>query len=159
APPAAASPTPTPAATQQVRAAGTRPPGLPKPGTQPPLSKAGPPPPVSPTTGRTEEQVKALLDEARTRTPRFDQATRLAARGQYAEAKEILAKLATEDPQSRRYRHKLLFVTGIEHREAGRAEDALRELERAAALENEPGEAAEALKKLQAERKGLFGKL
>src|SRR5262249_347943 len=42
------------------RAHGPRPPGLPKPGTQPPLA----PPPVSPTTGRTEEQVKALLDEA-----------------------------------------------------------------------------------------------
>ena len=103
--------------------------------------------------------MRALLDEARTRGQRFEQAARHIARGNYTQARELLTKLVAEDPQSRRFRLKLLYATGLEHRDAGRFDEAVRELERAAALENEPGEATEALKKLQAERKGLFGKL
>src|SRR5262249_40142569 len=83
-PPAPPAPPPARPAAQPRRAHGPRPPGLPKPGTQPPPQLHSAPPPVSPTTGRTEEQVKALLDEARTRGQRFEQATRLLARGQYA---------------------------------------------------------------------------
>jgi len=114
---------------------------------------------VSPTTGRTTEQVRVLLDEARTRGQRFDLAARHVAQGRYAQARELLIKLCAEDPPSRRFRHKLHLASGLEHRDAGRSGEAVRELERAVALEAEPSEATEALKKLQADRKGLFGKL
>jgi hypothetical protein len=115
-------------------------------------------PGVSPTTGRTEAEVRALLDEVRTREERFALASRHLAGGRYAEAKDLLAKLASEDPQSRRFRGKLFLVTGHLHREAGRIDEAVRELRWAAALEKEPGEAALALKNL-APSKGLLSRL
>jgi curved DNA-binding protein CbpA len=161
-------PTPQPRARSETPPIGrprseTPPVGRPRSETPPvgkPRALTPPVVPVSPTTGRTEEQVRALLDEARTRGPRFERAVRAIARGDLAEARELLVKLTAEDPQSRRYRAKLHFVNGLEHRDAGRVDEAVRELERAAALEGDlRGEAAEALAKLQSERKGLFGRL
>jgi hypothetical protein len=76
-----------------------------------------------------------------------------------AEATALLRVLVTEDPHNRRFRQKLYLATGLELCAAGHVDEARRELERSAALEPEPAEAAEALRKVQATRKGLLGKL
>jgi curved DNA-binding protein CbpA len=159
-----APPVPQPMAalkSEPIRAEGTRPPASPRrpSPTMPPRRPTLPPAPVSPNTGRTEEEVRALLEEARTRSQRFEQASRLLDAGKFADARERFLKLASEDPQNRRYRHKLLLAIGLEHRDAGRIDEAVRELERAATLDTVPNQATEALKKIHGERKGLFGKL
>lgn len=101
-----------------------------------------------------------MLESAKTRVHRFEQAVRHLAQGQPEPAREILAKLVSEDPESRRYRHKLHYATGLAHRDAGRLEHALRELERAVALDPESSEAQEALRKVQERsRGGLFSKI
>lgn len=132
----------------------------------PPPAVAGSPPPAaprSPSTGRTTEQVRALLEEARTRGSRFERARSLVEDGAYGEARAIFHKLASEDPQSRRYRVRMHHAGGMEHLAAGRIEEGVRELERAAALEPENPELARAVAKAKEQREsgrgGIFSKL
>ena len=115
-------------------------------------------PPTTPP-GRSPEDVQALLESARTRGQRFEEALRLLAQGIYHEAREALHKITAEDPQSRRYRVALHLAWGLEYREAGDRDKAIRELERAVALDPECTEAVDALRKLQEKRGGILGKL
>lgn len=175
--PPAAQPRPTPAGIPAVAA--------PRP-TAPPMRPTAPPmrptaPPMRPTAppgdtpadrrafpesrqvapvNRSAADVNALLEQAKTRTKRYDDAHTALIQGRYREAREAFFKLASEDPQMRKYRVSLHLAWGLEHRAAGKAEDAQRELERALALDPENTDAAEALRKIEADKKkGLFSKL
>jgi Tfp pilus assembly protein PilF len=105
--------------------------------------------------------MQAMLDQARTRGQRFDDAVLLIRQGQYKQAREALYKIAMEDPQNKRYRVQMHLAWGMEHLGEGRAPEGQRELERALTLDPNCSDARDALKKLQDAQKkpGLFGKL
>jgi Tfp pilus assembly protein PilF len=109
----------------------------------------------------TANPVQAMLDQARTRPQRFEEAMALFGRGRYREAREALHKIAMEDSQSRRYRAAMHTAWGFEHLEAGRAAESRAEFERALALEPDGAEAARGLAKAkEADRKpGILNKL
>lgn len=137
---------PTVPAVPQARAAGT----------QKPFPDARPIKPIS--IGQPAD-VNALVEEAKGREKRYALARTMLQEGRYREAREALLRLATEEPGTRKFRVTLHLAWGLEHRHEGRADDAARELERALALEPDNAEAAEALRKLEADRKrGLFTK-
>lgn len=127
-----------------------------------------PPPRQAPGTGpnappKAAAEVQAMLESARTRGQRFDEAHRLLAQGKYRAAREALFQIAAEDPQNKRFRVALALAWGLEHHADGRLDEALRELERAVSIEPENQDAQAALKRVQDEKKkkgtGLFGKL
>jgi tetratricopeptide (TPR) repeat protein len=105
--------------------------------------------------------VQALLEAAKTRTRRFDDAQISMAQGRYREAREALQRLAAEDPATKKFRVQLHLATGLEHRAAARFDEAIRELERAVALDPECADAAEALRRLQEQKRsgGFLSKL
>jgi hypothetical protein len=170
---------------------GLRPATVPGPVPAPPASSAAPPPraatvpgpvpppargtgalPTSPPSGPpgSRQDVQALLELARTRTTRFDEALRELALGRYRAAREALQKIAAEDPASRRYRGYLCLAWGLEHMSEGRLVEARRELERAAELEKESSEIHQALTRLEEKERaaktekgkgkgGILGKL
>jgi tetratricopeptide (TPR) repeat protein len=109
-------------------------------------------PPVDP--------VQAMLDAVKSRGKRFDDAVASLNSGKYQEAREAFFKLASEDPQNRRYRIQLHIAWGHEHAEAGRGEDALREYQRALNLDPTLRDVAAAVKKLEEQKKsgGIFSK-
>jgi hypothetical protein len=125
---------------------------------QPPPSLQGGPKRTGPAT---TTDVQAILDAAKTRSSRFEQANRLMSQGQFEPAREILQRIATEDPQNRRYRIRLHLAWGLEHRGQRRYEEAVREIERALALDPENAEVADALLKTreQGAQRGIFSKL
>jgi tetratricopeptide (TPR) repeat protein len=142
------------------------------PALTPPPAAPRPPAPAQPQTptpasrpaaaaGKTPEEVQALLEAAKTRNTRYEDALRLIARGRYREAREALHALATEDAQSKRFRAALSLAWGLEHLQEGKLDDAHRELDRAAALDPDNPDVQAALKKLAEQRKkgGLLGKL
>jgi curved DNA-binding protein CbpA len=126
---------------------------------------AGPPPaaggtPRRPITaaglgGASPQEVQAMLEAARTRTQRFEDALALLGRGKYREAREALYKIAMEDPQSKRYRVQLHHAWGLEHLADGKLAEAQRELERALGMEPESAEIKAALAKLKDETQAL----
>jgi len=153
-----------------LAAPGLKPPT--KPPTKPPAGDAisfrpppqAPAPSGTPSQGvpRRQSEVDAVLEQARGRTQRFDEATRVFQRGEYPEAREAFQRLAAEDPQNKKYRVYLYYAWGLEHRAAGRIDEALRELERAVFLEPELAEARRDLDKTRELKKaggGLFSKL
>ncbi len=164
----------------QPPAALTAPSGTAPSGTAPPTTRptarvatvpASPPPPGAarkpsgPTTGigASAQEVQAMLEAARTRGQRFDEAVALLARGKYKQAREAFYKIAMEDPQGKRYRVQLHLAWGLEHMTDGKPAEAQRELERAVALDPECAEAKTALAKAQEQQKkpsgGILGKL
>src|SRR5206468_1182185 len=110
---------------------------------------------------RPPGEVQAMLDAARTRTQRFEEALRLMTLGQYRQAREALFKIAAEDPQNKKYRVQLYLAWGMEHKTEKRTEDAIRELERAVSLEPTCTDAMEELQKLHDQQKkgGILSKL
>jgi predicted Zn-dependent protease len=103
-----------------------------------------------------------MLDAARTRGQRFEEAIHLLVHGKYREAREAFYKIAMEDPQSKRYRIQLHYAWGLEHLADGKPAEAQRELERALALEPENHDIKSALGKAQEQLKkpsGILGKL
>jgi hypothetical protein len=129
-------------------------------GTAPPPVPAASPP-VSPTTGRTHDEVRAILESAKNRPQRFEQAVALIVKRELPAAREILAKLVAEDPQAKRFRVQLLHVTALQLETTDRLDEALRELERAAALDPEADDVQRDLKRLRDKkgRGGFFSKL
>ena len=118
----------------------------------------------SPSTGMgaSPQEVQAMLDAARTRGQRFEEAVHLLVHGKYREAREAFYKIAMEDPQSKRYRIQLHYAWGLEHLADGKPAEAQRELERALALEPENHDIKSALAKAQEQLKkpsGILGKL
>jgi tetratricopeptide (TPR) repeat protein len=109
---------------------------------------------------RPPEEVKAMLDAAKTRNQRFEDAQKLMVVGKYQQARMALQGIAGEDPHMIRYRVQLHLAWGYEHKGEGRVDEAVRELERAVLLDPTCTEAVRALEKLQAARKGtgLFSK-
>ncbi|MBI4508983.1 MAG: DnaJ domain-containing protein [Deltaproteobacteria bacterium] len=113
---------------------------------------------------RPPQEVAAMLEAARTRSQRFEDALKTLAQGNFKAAREALHRIAAEDPHSKRYRVQLHYAWGMEHKIEGRAEAAVREFERAVALDPEFADAASELKKLQEQKKGtsilskLFGR-
>jgi len=161
APPPATAPR-APVATPAARPQTAQPRNPTVPGTAPP--PAGARRPLVPTQGMgaSPQEVQAMLELARTRGQRFDDAVALLSRGKYREAREAFYKIAMEDPQSRRYRAQLHFAWGMEHLADGKAAEAQRELERALALENESHDIKAGLAKaqeLQKKPSGILGKL
>jgi tetratricopeptide (TPR) repeat protein len=154
--------TPTPAQSQTVTPVpATRQANTPRP--RPPTMPAPAPatPAVSPQTGRSQAEVKALLESTRTRQQRYEQACRFLLRGRTHEAKTIFTQLAGEDPQSRKFRARVIHAAAVELREEGKIDDAIRELERAVQVDPELADMQDALKKLVAERGkgGIFSKI
>jgi hypothetical protein len=141
-PPTAAPPTaaPPPSVSQTIRSR-----------TAPPIRPTRPP--TAPTTGKSPAEVQAMLEAAKTRAKRFEDAQVSMVQGRYRDAKEILQKLAAEDPATKKFRVQLHLATGLEHKGANRSDEAIRELERAVALDPECTDAAEALRKLQEQKK------
>lgn len=160
--PAAAAPARTGATPGSAPAMATPPrsPTAPAPPPAASPAKVNVRPPTTPGTGRSPEEVQALLEAARTRQTRFEDAVRLMAKGRYREAREALFHIAAEDPQKKRYRAQLHLAWGLEHLADGKPEEAQRELERALGLEPDNAEIREAMRKAQGEKKsGIFGKL
>jgi curved DNA-binding protein CbpA len=154
----------TRAATTAPAAAPLSAPSPPRPAGNPPRREPATPPAVS-FRGRSRHitDVNAVLEQAKTRGQRFEEAQRLLAQGQWQAAREAFQKIATEDSQSRRYRSYLCYARGLEHRACGRIEEAIKELERAVALDPD-GEAAEFRNDLDKTREmkkggGLFSKI
>jgi tetratricopeptide (TPR) repeat protein len=129
------------------------------PATQPPARAATPSP--AGLSGRSGTDVQAMLDSARTRGQRFDEACAMLAQNRFREAREAFHKLALEDPQAKRFRVHMLYATGRELMEAQRFADAQRELERAVQLDPEHAEARAALDvAIEKQKKpGILGKL
>jgi hypothetical protein len=103
-----------------------------------------------------------MLEAARTRTTRFEEAQQLILKGQFKAAREALFAIAAEDAQSKRYRVQLHYAWGLEHFSDGRLDEAQRELERCLTLDPEHADAQGALKKVAEQKKksgGIFGKL
>jgi tetratricopeptide (TPR) repeat protein len=102
-----------------------------------------------------------MLEAAKTRNLRFDEAVKQLRMGNYGVAREAFHKIASEDAQSRKYRVYLSLAQGLEHKSAKRWEEAERELERASKLDPDFKEAADELQKLREERGkgGIFSKL
>jgi len=162
---------PPPQAAASSRAPGTQPPRGPAPSAaaaplvrpRPPTIQ-GPPAPVkvaSPQTGRSSAEVRALLESAKTRSQRFDLAVRHVQKKRFREAKGILTQLVAEDPSSRRFRVKLYHAAALELQEEGKLDEAIRELERAVALDHEAHDVQDALRKAleQRGRGGIFSKI
>jgi hypothetical protein len=128
--------------------------------TTPPVSFKAPAAPAMPAKPSGPD-VNAVLEQARTRALRFEEAQRLLSHGSYREAREAFHKIAAEDPQSKRYRVYLHYAWGLEHRAAGKIEEAVKELERAVALEPEFADAKKDLEKTKDSKKsgGIFSKL
>lgn len=101
-----------------------------------------------------------MLEAAKTRNQRFDDAQKLIMTGRYQQARLALQGIAGEDPHTTRFRVQLHLAWGLEHKTEGRVDEAIRELERAVLLDSSCREAAAVLQKLQASRKGtgLFSK-
>ena len=139
----------------------------PRPTSEPAAVSFRPPAPApsgTPSQGvpKRPSDVGAVLEQARSRTQRFDEALRLFTQGHYREAREAFHRLATEDSQQKRYRVYLSYAMGLEHREAGRIDDAVKELERAVFLDPDLAEARRDLDKTRELKKtggGLFSKL
>jgi tetratricopeptide (TPR) repeat protein len=132
-----------------------RPPVVPSQMTaSPPVSK-----PVSPQTGRSPEQVTAVLEAVQTRGQRFELACRLIQKNRTQEARPILNQLVSEDRHHRKYRVKLMHAIALEHRDAGRFDEAIRDLEKAVAFDPEVPEIRAELEKLREQTKGFFSKL
>ena len=92
----------------------------------------------------------------------YEEAMRLFAQGHYGEAREAFQRIAAEEPQAKKYRVYVYYAGGLEHRAAGRIDDAIKELERAVFLEPELAEARRDLEKTRELKKsggGLFAKL
>jgi tetratricopeptide (TPR) repeat protein len=115
--------------------------------------------PVSPQTGRSPEQVTAVLEAVQTRGQRFELACRLIQKNRAQEARPLLNQLVSEDRHHRKYRVKLMHAVALEHRDAGRFDEAIRDLERAVAFDPEVPEIRAELEKLREQRKGFFSKL
>jgi Tfp pilus assembly protein PilF len=126
-----------------------------------PAGAAPPPQKVSPQTGRSSAEVRALLESAKTRSQRFELAVRHMQKGRVREARVILNQLVGEDPQSRRFRVKLYHAMALELRGDGKLDEAIRELDRAVALDPDAHDVADLLKKVTAERGrgGIFSKI
>lgn len=126
-----------------------------------------PPQTIRPAAGpaaqaKSPQEVQAMLEAARTRGQRFDDAQQLMLRGKYKQAREALYEIAAEDPQSKRYKVQLHLAWGLEHQADGKLEEAQRELERTLQYEPEHSDAQAALRKVLEQRKksgGLLGKL
>jgi hypothetical protein len=163
------TPPPNPGQTRTGKAPTNPPPAAPAPRSPPRVS-------TQPTSSRTPTipgspgsvDVQGVLDQARTRAQRFEDALQLMHQGRYKEAREALFIIAAEDPQSKRYRTQLHLAWAFEHKLEGKRDDYKRELERALDLDPECHEAKAALAKLEessggganaGKKKGLFGKL
>jgi tetratricopeptide (TPR) repeat protein len=137
-------------------------PSPPRPAGNPPRREPATPPAVS-FRGRPRNitDVNAVLEQAKTRGQRFEEAQRLLAQGQWQAAREAFHKIAAEDSQSRRYRSYLSYARGLEHRACGRIDEAIKELERAVALDSEVPEFRNDLDKTREMKKGggLFSKI
>lgn len=131
-------------------------PVTPSPSPSPPAA-----PPGRSRVGSTTD-VQAILDAAKGRGGRFEQSNRLIAEGKFREAREMLQKIAAEDPQNRKYRVRLGLAWGLEYRAARRYDEAVRELERALGLDPDNAELADVLRKTREQREansGLISKL
>lgn len=110
---------------------------------------------------RPTAEVNAMMESAKTRTKRYDDAELLLAQGRYREAREAFFKLASEDPAMKRYRVQLHLSWGLEYHINGKMEEATRELERAIALDPDNAEVVAALQKIGEHKKpgGILSKL
>jgi tetratricopeptide (TPR) repeat protein len=111
-----------------------------------------------------KREVEAMLESAKTRTARFDEATRFLAHGEWKKAREAFHRLAGEDPHSKRVRAHLHLAWGLEHKAEGRVIEAQREFERGIGIDPEHHELTEELRKLDSAKgkemgKGIFAKL
>lgn len=168
APPKARTPATQPPSGPPPRTSST-PPTQPPSGPAPTRVAAPSPRPVSPSAGAparsragSTTDVQAILDAAKGRGGRFEHANRLIAEGKFREARELLQKIAAEDPQNRKYRVRLGLAWGLEYRAERKYDEALRELERALGLDPENAEVADALRKTREQReanRGLISKL
>jgi hypothetical protein len=115
--------------------------------------------------GPPRPDVQSLLDQAKTRQSRFDDAVRDLLHGRVGPARESLQKLVAEDPGARRFRTYFHLALGLEAMADARWPEARRELDRAAELDRENGDVRTALTQLDdkeaaaKKRGGLFGKL
>ena len=104
-----------------------------------------------------------MLESAKTRTVRFEEAMRLLQQGEFKRAREAFHDLATEDPHSKRVRSHMHLAWGLEHKAEGRSADARRELERGLSIDPDHQELTLELRKLlgkgQDMGKGIFSKL
>jgi tetratricopeptide (TPR) repeat protein len=110
---------------------------------------------------RPGTDVNAVLEQAKNRTLRFDEAHKLFVQGDYQAAREAFHKIAAEDPQTKKYRVYLSYAWGLEHRAAGRLDEAIKELERAVGLEPSHADIRKDLERTREMKKGggLFSKL
>jgi tetratricopeptide (TPR) repeat protein len=109
-------------------------------------------PPLGSPVGPRHAEVQAMLEAVRTRSTRFEQGSELIAGGRAGEAVPIFRQLVTEDPQNRRYRQRFLLALGLEHRDEGRLDDAIRELDRAHHLDPDTEDVATALRATREQR-------
>jgi hypothetical protein len=103
----------------------------------------------------------ASLDRTfRERDDEYEQALKLAAKGDFEPARKLFHKIAAEDPKTKKYRLQLHYTWGLEHEHAGRFDDARVELQRAIQLDPMFRRAHEALDRLPGSKKpGLLSKL
>jgi curved DNA-binding protein CbpA len=99
--------------------------------TPPPQPVAPPPPALG---QRNPEAVRALFEEVRTRSQRYDQAMAVLGEGKAGEARRLLQILVMEDPRSRKIRASMHYAWALECHGAGRTDEAVREIDRALAL-------------------------
>ncbi len=97
-------------------------------------------------------------DSVRARNEEYETALRMLTRGQYKQARELLQKVAVQDPKTKKYRVQLHYAWGLEHEEAGAYDEARAELQRAINADPTFKRAHEALDKLPG-KKGFFSKL
>ena len=102
-----------------------------------------------------------LLDQAKSRQGRFDDAVLLISKGRYKDARELMHKLCAEDPGSRRFRVQLHLAWGLEHLQDNRPVEARREFDRVIDVEPENADARAALARVDElqKKRGILSKL
>jgi tetratricopeptide (TPR) repeat protein len=142
-------------------AAPKRNPTPPPPATPPAAGKPEPPRrPAPPATPPPKRDVASLLEQVRTRPQRIEDALFHLKKGRFRQAREALHAVAAEDPQNKRVRTFLHLSWGLEHRETGNIDEAVRELERALTIDPACAEAEKALREVRDKsKKGIFSKI
>jgi len=153
-------------ATAAVVAAAAPKPATPRPGPTPPPAAAKPEAPRRPTpparapAAPAKRDVADLLEQVRTRPQRTEEALFHLKKGRFRQAREALHTIAAEDPQNKRIRTFLHLSWGLEHRESGNLDEAVRELERALTIDPACAEAEKALREVRDKsKKGILSKI
>jgi tetratricopeptide (TPR) repeat protein len=121
-----------------------------------PAAPARPPAPAPPP----QRAVTSLLEQVRTRPQRIEDALFHLKKGRFRQAREALHTVAAEDPQNKRVRTFLHLAWGLEHRQTGNLDEAVRELERALTIDPTCAEAEKALREVREKsKKGIFSKI